>query len=56
MWPDQVSNPGPLTYESGDLLTALRGLALTCSKSVTAKYTSTTKRQYYGEWVHSHGK
>ena len=22
MWPDQVSNPGPLTYESGVLLTA----------------------------------
>ena len=27
MWPDQVSNPGPLTYESGALLTALRGPA-----------------------------
>ena len=27
MWPDRVSNPGPLTYESGALLTALRGLA-----------------------------
>ena len=25
MWPDRVSNPGPLTYESGALLTALRG-------------------------------
>ena len=25
MWPDWVSNPGPLTYESGALLTALRG-------------------------------
>ena len=24
MWPDQVSNPGPLTYESGALPTALR--------------------------------
>ena len=23
MWPDQVSNPGPLTYESGALPTAL---------------------------------
>ena len=22
MWPDPVSNPGPLTYESGALLTA----------------------------------
>ena len=28
MWPDCVSNPGPLTYESGALPTALRGPAL----------------------------
>ena len=27
MWPDRVSNPGPLTYESGALLTALRDTA-----------------------------
>ena len=27
MWPDQVSNPGPLTYESGVLPTALHGWA-----------------------------
>ena len=27
MWPDRVSNPGPLTYESGALPTVLRGLA-----------------------------
>ena len=27
MWPDRVSNPGPLTYESGALPTALCGLA-----------------------------
>ena len=27
MWPDQVSNPGPLTYESGALPTAQRGPA-----------------------------
>ena len=25
MWPDRVSNPGPLTYEPGALPTALRG-------------------------------
>ena len=25
MWPDRVSNPGPLTYESGVLSTVLRG-------------------------------
>ena len=28
MWPDRVSIPGPLTYESGALPTALRGPAL----------------------------
>ena len=27
MWPGRVSNPGPLTYESGALPTALRGPA-----------------------------
>ena len=27
MWPDRVSNPGPLTYESGALPTALHGPA-----------------------------
>ena len=27
MWPDRVSNPGTLTYESGALLTALYGPA-----------------------------
>ena len=27
MWPDRVLNPGPLTYQSGALLTALRGPA-----------------------------
>ena len=27
MLPDRVSNPGPLTYESGDLPIALRGLS-----------------------------
>ena len=27
MLPDRVSNPGPLTYESGTLLIALRGPA-----------------------------
>ena len=37
MLPDRVSNPGPLTYESGALSTALRGPA---SKSVTLTYRS----------------
>ena len=30
MLPDQVSNPGPLTYESGALPIALRGAAYFC--------------------------
>ena len=29
MWPEQVSNPGPLALESDALLTALRSPALT---------------------------
>ena len=28
MWPDQISNPGPLNYKSGALLTALHGPAI----------------------------
>ena len=28
MWPDLVSNPGPLTYDSGALSTAPRGPAI----------------------------
>ena len=28
MWPDRVLNPGPLTYESGTLPTALHGPAI----------------------------
>ena len=34
MWPDRVSNPGPLNYESGALLTALRGPAIIKGKLV----------------------
>ena len=30
MLPDRVSNPGPLTYESGALPIALRGPAILC--------------------------
>ena len=30
MWPDRVSNPQPLTYESGALPTALRSPACCC--------------------------
>ena len=33
MLPDRVSNPGPLTYESGALPIALRGPAIKCPDS-----------------------
>ena len=41
MWPERVSNPGPLTYESDALPTALRGPAhvqvkVNVSQSLTA--------------------
>ena len=36
MLPDQVSNPGPLTYESGALSIALRGPAI--QMQVLTKY------------------
>ena len=35
MWPDRVSNPGPLTYESGALLTATAALRYTCYCTVS---------------------
>ena len=38
MLPDRVSNPGPLTYESGTLPIALRGPAFFPSLSETARY------------------
>ena len=31
MLPDRVSNPGPLTYESGSLPIALRGPLIPCN-------------------------
>ena len=37
MLPDRVSNPGPLTYESGALPIALRGQASSCVKSFGLK-------------------
>ena len=43
MWPDRVSNPGPLTYESGALPIALRGpaelMARTSLKTVVIHHT-----------------
>ena len=36
MWPDRVSNPGPLTYESDALPTGLRGPANLKGKNLFA--------------------
>ena len=41
MLPDRVSNPGPLTYESGALPIALRGPALNANKRNQMKYHGT---------------
>ena len=38
MLPDRVSNPGPLTYESGALPIALRGPANILSKEFSNSY------------------
>ena len=38
MWPDRVSNPGPLTYKSGVLPTALCGSALQITKSILLNF------------------
>ena len=49
MLPDRVSNPGPLTYESGALPIALRGPAPVlydrwlCALMLTKKDTTDTK-------------
>ena len=43
MLPDRVSNPGPLTYESGALPIALRGPAL-CGMYISVWYMMIVKR------------
>ena len=43
MWPDRVSNPGPLTYESGALPTALHGLATFIRTGMAAGITELAK-------------
>ena len=53
MLPDQVSNPGPLTYESGALPIALRGPARICKKAIRAipsplKRSDNHQQQYSG--------
>ena len=43
MWPDRVSNPGPLSYESGALPIALRGPAADSRRAVVS---------YWRKYVH----
>ena len=40
MLPDRVSNPGPLTYESGALPIALRGMHQCCNMYILCTITS----------------
>ena len=42
MLPDRVSNPGPLTYETGALPIALRGSATEKKKKKTVAYATCT--------------
>ena len=46
MWPDRVSNPGPLTYESGALSTALRGPAKKEKKKEKKKQTKKKENRF----------
>ena len=55
MWPDQVLNPGPLTFESGALPNALHGLA--APREVhTFKSFSPLKQTRKDVFLHKNGK
>ena len=48
MWPDRVSNPGPLTYESGALPIALRGPVIQDKgKSLYVSLNEQHKKHFY---------
>ena len=47
MLPDRVSNPGPLTYESGVLPIALRGPALSMNTGIFNNNTDIRKCQSF---------
>ena len=56
MWPDRVSNPGPLTYESGVIPTALRGPASNCKVDQMKKVAFSQLFHHYMVrvyWMHS---
>ena len=44
MLPDRVSNPGPLTYESGALPIALRGPAMTSLQAILTAFKEVAAR------------
>ena len=53
MWPDRVSNPGPLTYESGVLPIALRGpAALLVNVTINVTIKTYGSVQYYYTYGH----
>ena len=59
MWPDWVSNPGPLPLESDALPTALRGPALclcvcVCKRDKGASTPNFSGGKFYFEKNHSH--
>ena len=55
MWPDRVSSPGPLTYESGALPIALRGPAsLEFESRVSVSFVLAYSRNGYIQRQNSH--
>ena len=47
MWPDRVSNPGPLTYESGALPIALRSPAPPIVQTQFSSFSAELKYMYF---------
>ena len=54
MLPDQVSNPGPLTYESGALPIALRGPASQIRREHKAHHDNIQKLRWHVEKTYSY--
>ena len=51
MLPDRVSNPGPLTYESGALPIALRGLASLPIRSHSCQPRLNASPFFFDGWI-----
>ena len=54
MWPDRVSNPGPLTYRACALPTALRGPAYKHSDFHAYHHTRCHERTHASVNIHGH--